>query len=222
MRTNRFVVLVALMVSATVSLGALLPKDGLIGDIDIEGAGLSDSDLPPITVYWNGLETVTDENGIFRLPLDDDDFEQDRLRDLSLLVCKRFVPVHDNAQTIRTLEFDKTEKAAWYDLVREQDQETKKWSWQINRKEIDPTHAHIPENCIVVCVSSKHVLRVEDTGLYAKREIFLPRIVVSAAAAGRQALKGVFNSIANRQCHKRVHSSVVQEGDATISQLDPI
>ena len=200
---------------------AALPKDGIIGDIDIEGAGLLDSDLPPIKVYWGGLDTETDENGIFRFPLEEDDFQRGRLRDLSLMVCKRFTPLHDNPQTVSTLKLDKVEKAAWYDLSRERDAVTEKMRWQITQRDLDKHCAFIPEDCIVVTVSSKHVLRIEDTGLYNNREIFLPRIVVSADAAKRQSLKGVLGLLANKKYHEHIKSSTTFEGDVAVSQLEP-
>lgn len=198
-----------------------LPKDGIIGDIDIEGHGVTDSDLPRIKVYWGGLDTETDGNGIFRFPLEEDDFQQGRLRNLSLMVCKRFMPLHNNPQTISTLKLDKVEKAAWYDLSREQDPQTNKWRWQITPRDLDKHCAFIPEDCIVVTVSSKHVLRIEDTGLYNAREIFLPRIVVSAEAAERQSVKGVLASLANKKYHEHIKSTETMEGDVAVSQLEP-
>lgn len=199
---------------------SLLPKDGIIGDIDIEGHGLSDSDLPKIKVYWGGLDTETDGNGIFRFPLEEDDFQQGRLRNLSLMVCKRFTPLHNNPQTISTLKLDKVEKAAWYDLSREKN-ENDTYRWEITERPLDKRCAFIPEDCIVVTVSSKHVLRIEDTGLYNNREIFLPRIVVSAGAAKRQSVKGVLASLANKKYHEHITSTTTMEGDVAVSQLEP-
>jgi hypothetical protein len=199
---------------------AKLPRDGIIGDIDIEGEGVTDSDLSGITVYWGGLDAVTDENGIFRFPLEQDDFDRGRLRDLSLMVCKRFAPLHDNPQTVSTLKLDKVEKAAWYDLSREEDEKGKCY-WEITPRELDKHCAFIPEDCIVVTISSKHVLRIEDTGLYNKHEIFLPRIVVSADAIKRQSVKGILGSLANKKYHEHIKSTTTMEGDVAVSQLEP-
>lgn len=177
-------------------------------------------DTPQVEIYFSGRMVKNNKDGFFTLPLDADDFNQGRLKKLSLLVCKTFVPEMEQADTIDKLVIKNLKKYKYYDLEREQNEKTKKWYWVLNERKLNEEHFVIPENCIVISMSPKYVLDVQNWNIELQPQfIALPKIVLcdDISKIMRAADKSQLESIQAANYHHTICERSVEEPDVSIS-----
>jgi len=187
---------------------------------EIVAPGFPDDDLPPFDIFFAGRNVRSDRNGLYYIPLSDQDFGKGRLRKLSIMICKRFEPKYQGGGTIKRLCVSKPEKAKWFDLQRERDEKTKRWKWVISPQELlKEKDNKIPKNCIIICLSSKYLARVEDPKQDAQQEIILPRVVLvkNPDAIRRQSAKSALESVGTRNAHEKPAVQTQRHGSVEIS-----
>ena len=69
--------------------------------------------IPNFKVYYQGTQTVSNDDGFFTLPLEDD-----TVQDLSLLICKDFSPKFEGTNTIKNLSVNPKKSYAYFALSK--------------------------------------------------------------------------------------------------------
>lgn len=194
-----------------------LPKRSLIGSIEV--IQNKDDVIPPFSIYFAGRTTTNNKDGIYQLTLDSDDFEQNRLKKLSLMICKQIDYAHGTSgMPVEKIMVGNLKKYQYFDLERVKDPEKNLWHWNIIPKTLDERNFKIPKNCIVVSLSTNCFDRLEDTTVALENEVMLPRIILKASsqALARQSNKSALDRIDHLPYHIKARHHAHTNGTVTV------
>jgi hypothetical protein len=210
-------VLVAAFFCASISavrVKPVKPPIQLMGEVVCEG--VSSDVIPSFLIYFAGMRIASDENGLYRLSIEDED--KSLLDDFSLMICKRFEPEHERGNTIAGMKVKKLGKCIWYKLDREWDARAKKYYWLISEREVTDTDV-IPDKCLILSLSSQYVDRVENIEFSPSGIVALPRVVLRADAdqLARCSVKSAIEGIGSRALCDRKHVMTKEQNGVHIA-----
>lgn len=161
-------------------------------------AAISDDTIPTLDVYYGATHTVSSKTGMYTLKIPAS--EKESLKDLSLVICKRSQPDFERGATIAGQRIDKPSKCRWYNLERQWNEKKKQHYWDINEKTNVAEGDFIPENAVIINVSGKYVVDLENSEQKIVGHTVLPRIVLKndVEALKRQSVKSAIAAIDNR------------------------
>lgn len=163
-----------------------------------EPAGVADDAMPIFDVYWGAVHAFTKKTGMYTLKIPAKD--KHRLKNISLLICKRSHPEFEQGATIIGQRVEKPNKCKWYNLDRQWDEKKKRHYWDIEEKTDVAEGDYIPENAVVLSLSGKYVVEVQNSEQKITGQTVLPRVVLKneADVLQRQSVKSAISGIDNR------------------------
>lgn len=215
------------VLAACWSVGTLVPRVRssktirLRGDIDwVNGSAAAEDKMPPFHVYYF-LEghTISDDSGIYRFNIT----EKEHLAGLSLIICKRFEPQFERAQTLAGMKLRKENKCKWYNLTREYDDRAKRnyWTWELRTGENAPKDGELlPDNAIIISMSGARAVRLVDDrpAKQIAGEIVLPRLLIEPGTkSDRAAVKSDIEWITSRKMNANLVPQTQDQRGVTLA-----
>ncbi len=112
--------------------------------------------LPPFKIYYEGTQTISNEDGFFSIPID----EKEKQEEYSLLICKDFLPTFNSFNTVNNLLFN-TKK--FYKLFN-----IKKANIDLVKKEIDNLKKLIKPTNVKLRLINRQIERQQFKSLQAQ------------------------------------------------------
>jgi hypothetical protein len=161
--------------------------------------------VPQFRIYFEGKETMSDEDGFFSIPVD-----EDRLEKYKLVITKTFQRDFERQNTIKNLRLFVDKNYKCYSF--------KKMGpfggmWVQREKDLRKKNFVIPNNAIIILVDPKYVDHLDQWNInLASNFIKLPKIVlkreIKHKSTDRAAAKSLLTSLDAAVFHEEVREEV--------------
>lgn len=130
-------------------------------------------DIPTLRVFFEGEETLTDENGLYTLLSDDNNLQK-----YKLIITRKIKHIVNKKNTFHSLQLIPDKNYICYSFKKlGHDQGI----WLRKNKNLKRKNFIIPQNSIIVLIDPKYVEKIEDWNIdLAENFIKLPRIVLKS------------------------------------------
>ncbi len=130
-------------------------------------------DIPEFRVFFEGQETLTDEDGFFSFPINDQDIQKYRL-----IITRKIQHVVDKKNTFASLKVIPDKNYLGFSFKRLGHGQG---IWLQKEKKLNRKNFVIPKNSIILLVDPKYVERIEEWNVnLADNFIKIPRIVLKS------------------------------------------
>jgi hypothetical protein len=130
-------------------------------------------DIPEFRVFFEGQEALTDENGFFTFPINDNDLQKYRL-----IITRKIQHVVDKKNTFASLKVIPDKNYLGYSFKRLGHNQG---IWLQKEKKLNHKNFVIPKNSIIILVDPKYVEKIEEWNVaLSDNFIKLPRIVLKS------------------------------------------
>lgn len=165
----------------------------------------SNNKIPQIRVYFEGKETISDEDGFFSIPLDEDHLEK-----YKLVIAKTFQQDFDQHNTIKDLRLIADKHYKCYSFKK---RGPFGGMWVQREKDLTKKKFIIPNNAIIILLDPKYVDHLEAWSVnLASNFVKLPKIVlkneVHHKTSDRAAAKSLLTSLDAAVFHEEVREVV--------------
>ncbi len=156
--------------------------------------------VPEFRIFYEGKQTINDNNGFYSFPLDE------KIKKGYLLICKNLNHNYDNINTIENLSID-FEKPYKYFSFKQTGTDNKDWIQK--EKKLDKKNFIIPSNCITMVINPKYVDSVNNWSVkLADNFIKLPQITLKEdfeeKRVKREAAKSLLRTLDSSVFHEKV------------------
>lgn len=159
-----------------------------------------DEKIPEFRICFNGKETISDPEGFYSIPLDDEVPQE-----ISFVFCRNFIQQFDKANTIKHVSFIPDKDCKMYTLKKNSYGSA---SWSYHEKKVDRKQAVIPHNSIVVLLPPKYIDHLEAWNIKVScSSIALPTIILKhekAQQIKRAAAKSLLYSLNQAPFHEKI------------------
>lgn len=166
-----------------------------------------DDKIPQFRICFEGKETMSDKDGFFSIPVD-----EDRLEKYKLVITKTFQPDFDQHNTIKDLRLFADKNYKCYSF--------KKMGpfggmWVQREKDLRKKNFIIPNNAIIILVDPKYIDHLDQWSInLASNFIKLPKIVlkkeVKHKSTDRAAAKSLLTALDAAVFHEEVREEIKQ------------
>ena len=130
-------------------------------------------DIPEFRVFFEGQEALTDENGFFTFPVNENDLQKYRL-----IITRKIQHVVDKKNTFANLKVIPDKNYLGYSFKKLGHNQG---IWLQKEKNLTRKNFAIPKNSIIVLVDPKYVEKIEEWNVsLADNFVKLPRIVLKS------------------------------------------
>ncbi len=171
----------------------------------IKAETLTADKMPQFRVLFAGKETMTNTEGFFSMPL-----EQQIYR-YSLLICKNIKQNFVKTNTIRNVSMVPTDDYRYYEFEKTPQSST----WRQQEKRLDLERPIAPEGCVIILLDPAHVSRIEPWRIdLSTQTVKLPAIVlkqeVSTSTLATASAESLLCSLDEKPFHETVKEEVMQ------------
>ncbi len=132
------------------------------------------NDIPEFRVLFEGQEALTDEDGFFTFPINENDLQK-----YKLIITRKIQHVVDKKNTFANLKVIPDKNYLCYSFKKLGHHQG---IWLQKEKKLNRKNFVIPKNSIIVLVDPKYVEKIEEWNLaLAENFIKLPRLVLKAS-----------------------------------------
>lgn len=167
--------------------------------------GKTQEKIPHIRVIYKGNEIISDDEGFFSIPIDD----QESVDNLSLVITKQIKQKTTRNNTIAHFKICKNKKHLYYTCKNNTETQNK---WDTVQKDLYKKHRYIPENAIVVFIDPKYIDHIENWNIpLTSNFIAMPKIILKnnypCKKITRATSKALLTSLDNTTFHSAVHEA---------------
>ncbi len=179
----------------------------LRGCIKVKG---SVDKVPQIRILFEGRETVSNSEGFFSFPVDEQNIEK-----YSFVICKRIKQNFDKTNTLKHISALGNKEYRYYSF--------KKGTggfggWLQRRKNLNTKKFVLPQRSVIILLDPEHVESVETWNVELSNNILkLPMIVIkndeSLKKLQRRSAKSLLYSLDTRPFHESIKEAVKKPAD---------
>jgi hypothetical protein len=170
----------------------------LQGNISIEGQ--SEERVPQFRVYYNGMETISEQTGEYSFPVDDNE-----ISDYGVLITKNVDFSSDKKNTISNLFVKNKDHYRFFSLTSTG---TANCKWRIREKKDRGNNFIVPERTIVITVNPKSLKKINTQVVDLSHDVIpVPSIILSSKDLKhlqRQSIKSQLYSLDMKQFHQSI------------------
>ena len=171
----------------------------------IKSEVVSADKMPQFRVLFAGKETMTNTEGFFSMPLDE------QINRYSLLICKNVKQNFVKTNTVRNVCMAPADDYRYYEFEKTPQSS----SWRQQEKRLDLERPIAPEGCVIVLLDPAHVSRIEPWRIeLAAQTVKLPAIVlkqeVSSSLLASASAQSLLCSLDEKPFHETVKEEVKQ------------
>lgn len=171
----------------------------------IKSEVVSADQMPQFRVLFAGKETMTNTEGFFSMPL------EQQIHRYSLLICKNVKQNFVKTNTVRNVCMAPSDDYRYYEFEKTPQSST----WRQQEKRLDLERPIAPEGCVIVLLDPAHVSRIEPWRIdFAAQTVKLPAIVlkqeVSTSTLASASAMSLLCSLDEKPFHETVKEEVKQ------------
>ncbi len=156
--------------------------------------------VPQFRVLFAGKETMSNPEGFFSLPL------EENMTRCALLICKSVKQNFVKTNTVRNVGMELDENYRYFEL------EKSGTAWRHQERQLSKENPVAPERCLIVLLDPTYVDRIEPSKLqFAGNVIALPNIVLKKDADAKVLAQASANSLLLSLDEKPFHETAKEE-----------
>ncbi|KKQ49728.1 MAG: hypothetical protein US69_C0002G0003 [candidate division TM6 bacterium GW2011_GWF2_38_10] len=167
--------------------------------------GKNQEKIPHIRVAYKGNEIISDDEGFFSIPIED----QESIDKISLIITKEVRQKATRNNTIAHFKIGKNKKHLYYSCKNNSEIQGQ---WNTTQKDLYKKHRYIPNNAVVVFIDPKYIDHIENWNIpLASNFIAMPKIVLKnnypCKKITHATSKALLTSLDNTTFHSTVHET---------------
>lgn len=187
----------------------------IMGCLKIDG---DHDDVPQFRIYYEGMETVNNDEGFFKFPVD-----QGSIDKYSLIICNKIQHTFGRNNTVDSFGLIPDMNYKLFRFDRKKDGSS---GWVQQERNLNKKKLRVPKNAVVVTVNPAYFdrLELEWPGKAAPHMLKLPRIVFKAnhrEKLERKAIKSLLHGLDMSPFHTNVKQVSKEIGDGKGEVLVP-
>ena len=141
--------------------------------------------VPQFKIYFNGMETVNNDNGFFSFP-----FSQESLEKYSIIICNKIKHTFGHRNTVNSFGLIPDMNYKYFRFKRSANGSG---SWEQQEKDLTKHNLQIPSNAIVITINPAYFERLDEKwpANFGPGVLKLPRIVLKDSHRAKIERKGV-------------------------------
>lgn len=166
--------------------------------------------VPQFKVYFEGMETTTNDEGFFSFPI-----EKQAIEKYGVIICNKIKYSFGRHNTVDSFDLIPDMNYKYYKFTQNADGGG---TWTQQEPDLHRNNLHIPRNTIVIALNPAYFERLETTwpGSFNADTLKLPRIILKAGhekKIARKAIKSLLYGLDMSPFHTTVKHSCKEIGD---------